>query len=409
MKAIIKDELRARLTCAAANGSVVAKDILAQLKLNADVSTIIRGNANYFATKRKRQSGGEYYSRIKIVFTYCNKDLNNDHFPDKNNPQAPWYNENRTEAEPATFIKCFKNLPDYSDVEMEYFANSICVMSKVSVKLYEKMSDFEDAYSQENYAPSAQFGDSTLHNSCMRHEMTSRNAADFYYNFAGAKIIIAKDAEDNILGRAVVWKNTTHSKDEQTCTLSVIDRVYYTHSFVMKMILQYAEEIGINLKKTYNDYSHPEDFIVLNPIDGVSSTKDQSLSRIHLRIQVPASKWHKEGVPYMDTFSNILVTDDGLLELSNRSSNRDIARCQSTNGYASKVCYYCPKCGRLSNNDDVLCKSCRSELIRETAVGSVIIDKVVSYQDKEYPASLFAKGKPIPTLALYLQIQKLYS
>ena len=54
MKIIVSEELKSRLTNASSNGSIIARDILAELKKNVDVSDIIRGNANYFSTKRKK-------------------------------------------------------------------------------------------------------------------------------------------------------------------------------------------------------------------------------------------------------------------------------------------------------------------------------------------------------------------
>ena len=85
MKLSASNELKSRLTHAAANGSVIAADILAETKRNADVSEIIRGGYNFFSTKRKR-TGCAFYQKIRIVFTTCNKDLNNKNFPDRNNP-----------------------------------------------------------------------------------------------------------------------------------------------------------------------------------------------------------------------------------------------------------------------------------------------------------------------------------
>ena len=135
---------------------------------------------------KRKKTAADGHTKIKVVFTACSKDLSHENFPDKGNPQAPWFKENRTDMEPATFVKCFTSLPDYPDQDMEYFANCICVDSRVTVKLYSTMQDFIEAYSAENYSTIAQAGDSTLHNSCMRHEETARNAADFYFNFAGA-------------------------------------------------------------------------------------------------------------------------------------------------------------------------------------------------------------------------------
>lgn len=69
------------------------------------------------------------------------------------------------------------------------------------------MQDFFEAYSEENYTPVADTIESNLHNSCMRYESRARNAADFYANFAGASILVARDESNNVLARAVVWKN----------------------------------------------------------------------------------------------------------------------------------------------------------------------------------------------------------
>lgn len=40
----------------------------------------------------------------------------------------------------------------------------------------------------------------------MRYGNRARNAADFYTNFAGAEILVARDGSNNVLARAVVWK-----------------------------------------------------------------------------------------------------------------------------------------------------------------------------------------------------------
>jgi hypothetical protein len=55
MKIITSEDLKSRLFHAEANGSIIASDILVELKLNADAADILRGNANYFSTKRKKR------------------------------------------------------------------------------------------------------------------------------------------------------------------------------------------------------------------------------------------------------------------------------------------------------------------------------------------------------------------
>ncbi len=45
MKANVSQEMKSRLFNAAANGSVIAKDVLAELKKECDISDIIRGSS----------------------------------------------------------------------------------------------------------------------------------------------------------------------------------------------------------------------------------------------------------------------------------------------------------------------------------------------------------------------------
>lgn len=236
MKIKASDELKKRLTGAAANGSVIAKDVLAELKRESEQSETVRGNYNFFSTKRK-WAVCDSYKKVQIVFTTCSKDLNHDYFPDKGNPSAPWFPENRTDIEPSTFLGLFKNLPEYDPDEIKFFCCAISLGSKVSVKTCSGMNDFMEAYEEANYTLIADSDQSTLHHSCMRHEGIARNAADFYHNFAGAKIMVAKDDHGNVVGRAVVWENLTWEKnDGKRILVSLIDRIYSSHSFVTEML-----------------------------------------------------------------------------------------------------------------------------------------------------------------------------
>ena len=74
MRLNASNELKSRLTHAAENGSVIAQDILSEVKKNVPVEEIIRGAYNYFSTKRKWTELG-VFKKIRIVFTVCNKDL----------------------------------------------------------------------------------------------------------------------------------------------------------------------------------------------------------------------------------------------------------------------------------------------------------------------------------------------
>ena len=407
MKLNASNELKSRLTHAAANGSVIAADILTEMKRNADVSEIIRGGYNFFSTKRKR-TGGASYQKIRIVFTTCNKNLNNKNFPDRNNPQAPWFPENRTDIDPSTFVGLFRNLPEYPETELSYFSSAICVDSKVTVQLHGGMQDFFEAYSEENYTPIADTTESNLHNSCMRYENRARNAADFYTNFAGAEILVARDGSNNVLARAVVWKNVQVLQGGNTFTgVSLIDRLCFTPAFVREMMRRQATALGITFRKQYNDYSHTKDVVALNnrPDEGVEAGKSYVLN---LAVEVPACKWHKKGAPYMDTFYCVCM-ENGKMELRNSESGNTIATCRDTDGGATPVRKICPGCGYLHQSDmNDFCPSCMEKFYSNTIFGRALRSGTVEYQGKTYPSLLFKKKRPIPSMRLYLQVNRLY-
>lgn len=408
MKTIVSDELKSRLSHAAENGSIIAANILAELKSGKEVSDVIRGSANYFSTKRKKTTYDNYAS-VKIVFTACTKDITNKNFPDRLNPQAPWFPENRTDVEPSTFVGYFKNLPEYQSTDLDFFNSAICMDSKVTIKIYEKMNDFIEAYKGDNYSPIVQNGETTLHNSCMRSDDVARNAADFYYNFAGAKIIVAKDIANNILGRAIVWPKAIWTQNEEEETVSVIDRVYFTHTFILQNIYEYARKIGIHLRKKVNDYEHTRSFIALNPIEKFSITTDMVIQELQLKIKVPASKWHKKGAPYLDTFSQIHVINNSYVQLCNYHSTDEIGTCRGTYGKANRDKHYCPLCGKIHYEDSApLCKACHKNIYVDTPFGLAIEGKAIDYNGKLYPSILFKKGRPLPNFRLYLKLERLF-
>lgn len=406
MKIIISNELKSRLINASYNGSKIATDVLGQLSLRTDSSNIIRGNANYFSTIRKVHNLTSY-TKMRIVITACTKELTNEKFPDKNNPQAPWFKENRTILEPSTFVNYFKGLPEYSSEELEYFASAICLDSKVKVKVYDKMADFFNAYNGGNYSPFAQTSESSLHSSCMRHDFTASCAADFYHNFAGAKILVATDSANNILGRAVLWERAYGNLDGRDFIVSVLDRVYYTHIFVMKMIYNYAAKIGVNLHKEYNDYSHTRDFEVINPVDGMIWQPGEFVS-LTLKIKPLFSKWHKQGGPYMDTFFKLILDPFNGLALTNEDNEYSVAHFRSIEGQAVRDKNVCPKCNCLHGGSQLFCSKCFDEMTEVTPMGRMLVGKTTKYNNESYPAVLFNNGRPNPEFSLYLQLNRLF-
>ncbi len=406
MKISISPEMKSRLQNAAANGSMVAENILSELGKNRDASEIIRGTYNYFTTKRVRSNYNTYH-KIRIMFTACGKNLEHDNFPDKGNPSAPWFSENRADLDPSTFVGLFKNLPEYDSEDIKYFISAITLDSRVTIRICSGMKDFYEAYCENNYTITTDNGESTLHNSCMRTEEKARNAADFYRNFAGAKILVAKDKDSNILGRAIIWEGLRwHREYEADVDVSLMDRIYTSHIFVIDMMRDAAKKAGIIFRKKYNDFSHQREVVALNPIAELEEDGETSADLV---LDVPVGQWHKRGVPYLDTFSNLAINGE-CLELSNYYTRSQIADCQSTSGYATRTAYVCPRCNRVHEDSlNKFCGQCMSEIYTETIFGKVLNGHPVIYKGEQYPSSLFKRGKPMPQLKRYLQIERLFN
>lgn len=397
MKAIVSNELKKRLECASKNGSVIATDILRELK--KDKNEIFGDkNVDYFDSVRIVNSRTDYKG-LKIYVSVCTKDLNNPNFPDRGNPQAPYFRENRERINLGTFLNLFKTLShsSYSTEECSYFESAMCVCDVVKYRLCSKMEDFERAYNMNNYYPFGQ-NESPLHSSCMRYEDTARNAADFYVNFAGAKILVAEDSQGQILGRAIVWDKVDIAN--VVCeSLSLLDRIYFNFDFIRQGLLTYAKDVlKINLRKTHNSVGTTQNFTACNFED----SGDYTWRAV---VRVPKVQWHKKGAPYLDTFPFLNKTDDGFV-LANYQTCNTIAQLNYTGGYGSLYHYICPVCGELTSGG-TFCEKCSNELIERTNLGTYFKCKMRTYKGKKYPEKLFTGKKPSVHFLNWIGIKKI--
>lgn len=130
---------------------------------------------------------------------------------------------------------------------------------------------------------------------------------------------------------------------------------------------------------------------------------------VRLSVKVPAFRWHKKGVPYLDTFHYIHLNGAGL-ELANQNGRTAIAYCQNTQGCATVLRHVCPQCGSIHEDSNRLyCNVCYPLYYTQTAFGTTMKGTPVEYKGKIYPSTLFKKGRPIPGFKSYLQIQKLFT
>lgn len=405
---VIHEDLKKRLRMAAANGSVVAQDVL---KVAAKGKKT-EANANYFTSVRKRTGTEDGVSVYQIKITCCNKDIENPNFPDLGRDDAQWLKHNRCEISAVNFAEQF-GLTGYSSDDITYFVSAIGCTSKIHLELISSEQDMEKAYNMENYPNIRQCSElsSTLHHSCMRYEETAKRAANFYHNFAGAKMLIAKGEDGLIYGRCIIWKNIESTEYQRK--FSLIERVYCCYDFIYTMMMEWAEQ-NVDLRKRENSYTCTQDFVTLKDIyieeDNNTIEKGANLC-LYLRINVPQLKWHKAGVPYLDTF-HMICYYDGKLYIANYEVSRGsyFADCRNTNGYAERVNYICPVCGKVHGTRG-LCGTCEDKYFVTNDFGAFYTNKkgFIIFNGRSILREMLHKGKPNKHFQTMLNTDKLFS
>lgn len=423
----VSKNLMRRLNASAANGSVIARDILKEFAKN-DREVLTSRTADYFDTKLGIVRGD--HNKISIFITYCNKDLKNPNFPDRNDPDAPRRKSNRTTIKPAGLIEMFNALNAvglYDNKEIEFFAQSLCVDKKISIKLEKGLAAIEHAYNGSNYYPYESSDVSTLHSSCMRGEDRSSDCADYYSNVAGAKILVAT-IDNCVIGRALVWPTVylsvpkksdwkNLSKIEHYTVTSVLDRVYSAFPFIVNMMYAEAEKLGIEYRKTKGTYTSSMEITALKDIYGPNGdllvhkekpavAYDTSCNPTELiQMVVPLScknaSRYKKGVPYSDTFYFVNVVSDGngtRLILTNFRTDGTIAELRSTTGSTGVQSDICPICGNvISSYDSGICAECAQKYKTNTIFGPMFLGGTVAIDGVLYPKVLAKKRKQFKT------------
>lgn len=394
------DALR-RFKGAASNGSVVAAAILAELKKPR--TEIVNGKADCIVTMRKtRHDGDRTYLDIRVG--YNTQNFNDPRNPFNGCPDATERPTTKCWVSPSSFAGIFKNLR-FAHTDLDFFESAVKEPTKITFTLSDKYADILTAYSATAYAPYCD-SDGPLHKSCMRYENTAEIAADFYRNFAGAKILMARNGNGEVVGRALVWEHVDIYDCDGTLMykdVSYLDRKYYCFAFIRKMILDEAVRRGINFCKAVDDYSS-ETVRVLNPTDTVDSYDESPFDEdevveCRLAKKVPHLKWHQKGAPFVDTFGYLCYGSDKELLLSNHYDGRyddyQLAELRNTGGWATRQGVICPCCGRKISRYDIVqgadfavCQDCFNELYEKTGLGHVYRGKLLTYNGHKYPAKI---------------------
>ena len=184
----------------------------------------------------------------------------------------------------------------YSSKEVEEFVNNFKNLNKPAENKFELVSgeDIRKYYLFSNYVEEK--GD--LGNSCMRYTRCQSYLNIYVENPEIVRLLIYKDENDKILGRALIWKLNAYN-DLDNKAPYFMDRVYTIDDATKKLFQDFAEKEKWAWR-TSSTYHRSQDIT----FDGVEHDS------ISLEIQL--DKWKFNQYPYMDTFKR-LDPSDGIL------------------------------------------------------------------------------------------------
>ena len=204
----------------------------------------------------------------------------------------------------------------YSSKEVEEFVNNFKNLNKPAENKFELVSgeDIRKYYLVSNYVEEK--GD--LGNSCMRKSTCQSYLNIYVENPEVVRLLIYKDENDKILGRALIWKLNAYN-DLDNKAPYFMDRVYTIDDATKKLFQDFAEKEKWAWR-TSSTYHRTDEITFLG---------DQKDS-ISLEIQL--DKWKFNEYPYMDTFKR-LDPSDGILYNDENEDNGGWTLTSTDGGY----------------------------------------------------------------------------
>lgn len=233
----------------------------------------------------------------------------------KVNPETgKWLRDGRQEMKPAKLArKLIKEaqLLDLSDVDFERFGNKVRAYlgvvgdeegegKNIQITIIEGDA-IKDAYLRDNY--SNILGDSTnLHNSCMRTECSQRYFGIYTQNPDKVKMLVARDEENKVLGRALLWQFDDGDKGMDTI---------YGSDIVAQLMIDWAMDNGYWHKTNQSCHHHNFDG---HGLDRHSNAELRDIGKLIRRVTL--SKTEFDHYPFVDSLY-YLCNDGGKYYLSN--------------------------------------------------------------------------------------------
>lgn len=240
-----------------------------------------------------------------------------------------WLRDGRQEMKPAKLArKLFiqKYLDAFTDADFETFGNKVRAYlgivgdedgegRNITLDVISG-SKIRDAYHHSSY--SYALGDGTnLHGSCMR----SGDAQDYFgiyeKNEDVVQMLVAKDTEGKILGRALLWTFDNGDKGMDTV---------YGPNIIEQVMKEWAIDNGYYYKSSQSCHHHTFD-----KFKGASLTTDEYRDKEHRRVII--KEWDFDYYPYVDSLY-LMGRDSGKYYLCNgHRSGLDLFRTlRCTNG-----------------------------------------------------------------------------
>lgn len=248
----------------------------------------------------------------------------------KTNPEnGKWLRDGRQEMKPAKLARKIlipRVVEQLSDADFEVFGNKVRAYLGLvgdedgegrNIKL-EVISgdDIRGAYHHESY--SYALGDGTnLHGSCMRSTDAKYYFGIYEKNEDVVKLLVARDAEGKVLGRALLW---TFDNDDKG-----MDTVYGAN-IIEQVFKEWAIDNGYYYKSSQSCHHHTFDMFGGARIP-TEEYKDKEFRKVIIK------EWDFDYYPYVDSLYH-MGREDGKVYLCNQyRSNLDLFRTlRCTNG-----------------------------------------------------------------------------
>lgn len=268
--------------------------------------------------------------------------------PHTTNEDGTWSRQGRQEGKPGRIVQRIltpEARAQLTDKDLAMFGDNTRGAGLLDSGVIHIVSgpDIAKWYRGDTYAP----GDTSLQNSCMRHDHCASYFGLYTDNPDRCRMAIMLDADERLIGRALIWQ-TDNSE-------TYLDRIYGQDD-VVQAFKAYAMEQG-----WYSRYTQTYDnknMIVTPEGAMIYKTMRVSLDTAH------------GSYPYVDTFT-YLASDEGYVTNDDQDENITdvLISLYGETSPRRSTRRECSNCGdRIRNNDytyhdgEVYCDHCRGEL-----------------------------------------------